>query len=343
MGKLGYYFRVAKSALSPKKVTRMVDRVYDRCGGKKSKFVLFWDMLWCGAKYGAGWNDYLIFAWYDMNAAQRDTYVTRVRNKNLILKLNDQSIADVIDNKGEFRKKFEKYLGRAVVDIKGLSLEDFAKFVENKDAIIAKPYIGESGKGIEKLNKANFESVEDFYTYVTSGKFGLIEELIVQHPDLMRLYPYAVNAYRIVTVYGDDNKVHCAYATAKFGAGGNFVDNMENGGLCCPIDMATGKLAGIAHTSSLKNFDRHPDTGVEFVGYQMPMVKEAVELCCKAALEVAPQVRFVGWDAFVTENGVGIIEGNDYPGYDFWQLPEHTPDKIGLMPFYRSVVPSAFK
>ena len=341
MGKIKYYFRIAKGALNPKKLFRMVSRVHERSG--KNSVVLFFDMLWCGLRYGAGWNDYLIFGWYDMNAAQRATYVTRVKNKKLITALNDQTQTDVIDHKGEFRKKFEKYLGRAVVDIKGLSFEDFCAFVADKDAIIAKPYIGESGKGIEKLKKANFANLEEFYAYVTSGKFGLIEQLIVQHPDLARMYPHAVNAYRIVTVVGDDGEVYCAYATAKFGAGGNFVDNMENGGVCCPIDRETGKICGIAHTSALKNYDRHPDTGVEFMGYQLPRVSEAVDLCRADAREVAPDIRFIGWDAFVTENGVGIIEGNDYPGYDFWQLPEHTPDKIGLLPFFKKIVPAAFK
>lgn len=340
MGKLGYYFRVAKSALNPGKFTKMVKRVHERSG--KNSFILFFDMLWCGVRYGAGWNDYLIFGWYDMNAAQRATYVTRVRNKKLITALNDQTKTDVIDNKGEFRKKFEKYLGRQVVDLKGLSKDAFAEFIADKDAIIAKPYIGESGKGIEKLKKADFDSVDSFYSYVMSGKFGLIEQIIVQHPDLARMYPDAVNTYRIVTVVGDDGEVYCAYATAKFGAGGKFVDNMENGGICCPIDRETGKICGCAHTSALKNYDCHPDTGIPLMGYQLPKVDEAVEICRAAAREAAPDIRFIGWDAFVTEDGVGIIEGNDYPGYDFWQLPEHTPDKIGLLPFFKKIVPGAF-
>ena len=268
-----------------------------------------------------------------------------MRNKKLILKLNDQTVTDVIDNKGEFRKKFAKYLGRAVVDVKGLSFEDFSAFVADKDSIIAKPYIGESGKGIEKLNKADFDSIESFYAYVTAGRFGLIEEIIVQHPDLARVYPHSVNAYRIVTVVGDDGEVYCVYATAKFGAGGNFVDNIENGGVFCPIDLETGTISGCANTSTktLTTFDSHPDTGVPFKGYKLPMVREAVDLCRAAALEVSPAIRFIGWDAFITEKGVGIIEGNDYPGYDFWQQPVHTPDKIGLMPFFKKVVPNAFK
>ena len=115
------------------------------------------------------------------------------------------------------------------------------------------------------------------------------------------------------------------------------MDNMENSGLCCPIDQDTGRICGVAHTSALINYDKHPYTGVELIGFKVPYVKEAIDLVKKAALEV-PEVKFVGWDVCITPDGPVIIEGNDYPGYDFWQLPEHTPDKIGLYPYYKALV-----
>ena len=40
-----------------------------------------------------------------------------------------------------------------------------------------------------------------------------------------------------------------------------------------------------------------------------------------------------------TENGPVIIEGNDYPGYDFWQLPAQTPEKRGMLPRIMELVP----
>ena len=127
-------------------------------------------------------------------------------------------------------------------------------------------------------------------------------------------------------------------ATAKFGAGGKFVDNLENGGICCPIDRETGRICGCAHTSRLVTSDEHPDTHIPLMGYQLPMVKEAIDLCLKAAL-VVEDMRFIGWDVYVSEKGPGIVEGNDYPGYDFSQLPEHTPDKIGMWAYYKKLIP----
>ena len=67
-------------------------------------------------------------------------------------------------------------------------------------------------------------------------------------------------------------------------------------------------------------------------------MKEVKELVLKAAM-VVPNVKYVGWDVAITPTGPVIIEGNDYPGYDFWQQPEHTPDKIGLLPYYKNLLP----
>ena len=70
----------------------------------------------------------------------------------------------------------------------------------------------------------------------------------------------------------------------------------------------------------------------------VPYVKEAIQLCQRAAL-VEPRMRYLGWDVCITPTGPVIVEGNDYPGYDFWQQPEHTPDRIGLWPYYKKVLP----
>ena len=50
-------------------------------------------------------------------------------------------------------------------------------------------------------------------------------------------------------------------------------------------------------------------------------------------------MRYLGWDVCITPDGPVIVEGNDYPGYDFWQQPEHTPDRIGLWPTYQKLIP----
>ena len=55
------------------------------------------------------------------------------------------------------------------------------------------------------------------------------------------------------------------------------------------------------------------------------------------AAQVIPQVGYVGWDVCFTPNGPCLVEGNPFPGHDIYQLPVHTPDKIGIMPRFREI------
>lgn len=298
-------------------------------------------MLWCAVRYGAGYHDYLIFAFWDMNSKQRSTYVTRVKNKKFDTICNDEKYTYVFDKKNEFYKHFKKFLGREYLDMTEADENAFTEFVEKFNTLIAKPQIGESGKGIEKLELKNFGSAKEMYSYVREKNFGTVEEVLKQHDALNTLYPHAINSLRIVTLVDDEGKPNCVYAVVKMGNEGKFVDNMENSGLACPLDRETGKICGVAHTSKLINFDTHPYTNVKLLGYEIPYLKEAVDLCLEAAM-VIPQFRYIGWDVCITPDGPVIIEGNDYPGYDFWQLPEHTPDKTGLIPYFKEKV-AAFR
>lgn len=336
MSQLRYIWRIITGS-SLTRLKNVLNRVHEMSG--QNRFYTLLDMLNCAVRYGAGYHDYLIFAFWEMNHKQRNSYMTRMRNKRLIEMLNDPNYSYIFLNKNEFDKRFKNFLRREFRDIKDIDFAEFKSFMADKDVIFAKPNVGESGKGIQRLVKSNFENLEAMYAYVMdpANNFGVIEQQIVQHEDLNAMYPHAINSYRIVTlVY--DGVPHCMYATCKFGNEGKFVDNVENSGICCPIDQETGKVDGVAHTSALINYDCHPYTGVKLMGYQLPYVKEAVELAKKAALEV-PEIRFVGWDICVMPDGPAVIEGNVYPGYDFWQLPEHTPDKIGLYHEYRKLVP----
>lgn len=325
---VGYITRVLGGA-SFKKMFTAIDKIHDKTG--KNKLKLFFDMLGCTVKYGAGYNDYIIFEFYNMKAKERKTYLTRMKNKKLVTMLNDEKYADIFDQKNLFDKKFAEFLGREVLDIAEIDFDEFKRFVTGKEEFFAKPYIGESGKGIEKIKVSDFESTEALYEYVTSKEknFGVIEELIVQHPQAAAIYPYSLNCLRVVTLV-NDNKPHILYAVFKTGNNKHFVDNLESGGLACHFDLDKGEITGQGHTSALINYDAHPETGIKFVGYKLPFMDEVKEMALKAAM-VIPEFRYVGWDICLTPNGPAIIEGNDYPAYDFPQLPDPDKPRIGLL------------
>ncbi len=326
---LGYIKRVLGGA-SFGKMKEAIGVVHEKSG--KNRVLTFFDMLGCSVKYGAGYNDYIIFEFYKLKAAQRKTYLTRLKNKYLVTTLNDDDYSYIFDEKNVFDKKFAAFLGREVLDLEDIDEARFEQFVSGKEFFFAKPYVGESGKGIEKIRVADYASVHELYAYVTDPekRFGVIEEVIEQHPDAARIYPYSLNCLRVVTLL-NEGKPYILYAVFKMGNNGKFVDNLENGGLACHFDLDKGEIIGPGHTSALVNYDAHPATGIPFVGYKLPFMEEVKELVKKAAL-VVPEFRYVGWDVCLTPNGPAIVEGNDYPAYDFPQLPDADKPAIGLIP-----------
>lgn len=326
---LGYIKRVLGGA-SFKKMKAAINTVHEKSG--KNKLLTFFDMLGCSLKYGAGYNDYIIFEFYKIKAKQRKTYLTRIKNKKLVTTLNGSRYSYIFDEKNVFDKKFKDFMGREILDLADIDYDEFKRFVHNKEDFFAKPYIGESGKGIEKIHVADFKSTDELYRYVKSPSknFGVIEEVIVQHPDAARIYPDSLNCLRVVTLV-NNGEAHILYAVFKMGNNGKFVDNLENGGLACHFDLDKGIITGQGHTSALVNYDAHPATGVKFVGYKLPFMDEVKEMVKKAAM-VIPEFRYVGWDVCLTPNGPAIVEGNDYPAYDFPQLPDDDKPRIGLIP-----------
>ena len=308
--------------------------VKEKCG--QSKLRSFFDILWCAARYGAGYYDYVMFGFYNMNGKQRDTYLTRVRNKKVIDMMNDITYSDEFDDKLIFNKKFARFLGRKTLNGETATVEQLAEFLEGQEAIFAKINHGDCGRGVQKLYVKDYESPEAMMAYLRENKLVVLEHVLPQHEEMARLHPSSVNCMRILTDLVDD-EVHIAYVVVKMGRGGGVCDNSGQGGILCRVDENTGKIRSVATDDYFNVFDKHPDTGIDFIGYQIPMFQEAIALA-KEAARVIPQVRHVGWDMAITPDGPAIIEGNDFPGTDLCQLAPHYPEKCGLWPYYKKLL-----
>lgn len=319
-----------------KEFFKTIDCVHEKTN--KSKISIFFDIITCTIKYGAGHNDYRIFEFYNMKPENRDTYLTRFRNKKIVEYLNDTAYREYFNDKSKFTARFSKYLKRDFGDIEKMSLEEFTKFIEKNQTIFCKPYKGDSGRGIEKLSLNDFKNAEAMYNYIKEKKIGVIEGVIKQHEGMAKVNPYAVNCMRLVTVVKPNKEVDVVYGVVKFGCTESFVDNMGFGAVSAPIDLETGKISADAQTCTGVVYKKHPVSNIEFKGFQIPLFNEAKELVKKAALEV-PQIRQVGLDICIGEKEPIIIEGNEWSDYMFWQLPAQTPNKIGLMPYYRKLLP----
>lgn len=327
MGKIKYILKRLKE-MDKKAMFEKIDSIHKKTG--KSKIYLLYDMQKCARKYGAGYMDYDLFEMYNLNKEQRDTYITRGRNNEIVRKYNNKEYFHIFENKDEFNTLFKDYIKRDWIKVKDTPKEKVIAFMEKHNEFMAKPIDGGCGHGIEKINTSNYKSLDEVYDKLTEGNNNFeLEEVIKQHSEVSKIYPDAINTVRVVTIL-KDNVPHVICAYFRIG-NGKYVDNFNSGGMVAPVNELTGEVVDRAIDKKKNLYENHPQTGAKIKGFKFPDWKKAISMC-KEASKVVPQMGYIGWDVCFTPNGPIFVEGNEFPGNDIYQLPEHTPNKIGMMP-----------
>lgn len=186
MGRLKYIFHCILH-MDYKSLFDTVKTVHEVSG--KNRIWLFFDIIKCGFKYGAGYKDYLLCAFYDLSDKQRATYVTRGINNSIVKSLNDPAYYHIFDNKSEFYTTFAEYLHREWLHFSKCTKEQFLDFMQDKDEIICKPDDASCGVGVEKLKKADYATLDAMYEDLKKKGADVIEEVVIQHPDMNRINP----------------------------------------------------------------------------------------------------------------------------------------------------------
>ncbi|NES81089.1 MAG: hypothetical protein F6K10_06610 [Moorea sp. SIO2B7] len=200
-------------------------------------------------------------------------------------------------------------------------LMSYETFIEKYEGFrgFCKPIYGKGARGIFTLGiqdgkifvNDDVVSLKTFQSYLKEKT--LLQEKIIQHEDMSKLYPSSINTIRLVTILKDRKAIPLA-AALRVGAYGNFVDNIKAGGMVAGINLETGKLQGNALFKYRKPgkpgiVTHHPNTGVALDGYQIPMFQECVDLACQFHRDLG-NLPTIGWDIAITPTTPCIIEGN---------------------------------
>ena len=327
MGKAKYLIkRILK--MNYKQFFDTIDEVHSKTN--KNKLAIFIDIINCGIKYQAGYIDYNLFEMYNLTKEERKTIITRGINNEILKKYNDQSKAYIFEDKALFNKLYDKYLNREWIYLKD-NLEEFKKYLKNKKEIIVKPLSLSCGKGVEKIKVSDYEP-EELYNHLIKTERFLVEDVAKQNKEISKIYPESVNTVRIVTL---NKKVVAAFI--RFGNLGNVVDNFNHDGMVTTINIETGIVEYPALDKKKNIYEIHPYTNEKIIGLQIPMWDKVKELCIEAC-SVTPEIGYIGWDVCVGEKEPCLIEGNDFPGHDLYQLPIHRNDGIGLLPIFKKAM-----
>lgn len=302
----------------------------------RSIFYVLYDMSKCILKDGVGYMEYNLFHFIDKAQEVRDTYVTFDKSQALFKLLNDREYMDVFDNKLLFNEKFKGYIGRDFIDAAHCTYEKFAQFCENKTSIFCKPKDSCSGKGIYKSIAINVDTdLKKLHQFMIAHDL-FCEDNIVQHPEMNKLHDSSINTIRITTVLNED-EVHVMYSLLRIGVGDMKVDNIASGGIYTVLSEEGKIINPCWSDKTITTYAKHPTSGFDLIGFEIPMFDKAVELCKKAA-KVEPRIRYVGWDVAITGDGPILVEGNQLPGYDMCQNYFASNSDVGLLPKFERIV-----
>lgn len=314
---------------------RETARMLHKKTGKPTGWLLM-DMSKCALKYNAGYMDYKIAEMYRLNDAQRRTVITRGISNEIVRRMNDKAYWHFFDDKTEFNTLFSKWVQRDWIKTDdSLTAEKLSAFLADKDQVIYKPLEGSSGQGIVKYKKEDWQELPLFMEQLSEAGDGLLEELVIQHPEMARMCPTSVNTVRIATLLGDKQE-GIVYAFLRIG-NGRVMDNVDCGGMAARVDLESGKLLTVGADKQGNTYEKHPMTGTPIIGFTIPFFEEAKQMCLEA-MRVVPQVRFVAWDVAITEKGPRFIEGNSFPSHAVPQFAAHYPDGIGILPEFRKFI-----
>lgn len=253
----------------------------------------------------------------------------------------------------------------------------FKSFIAKHPIFFAKPNDGQCGKGIQKIDAIAVDSflekqgikvdpgykiptdekinytvevlkneantyynarIRTLFKFLIDNKLYLLEEPIRQHAIMNLLNPSSVNTCRIVSVMNSKKEVTLMASFIRIGNGSAVVDNFNSGGMTAKVDIETGKIIEDAVNKEGKMFSKHPLSGTPINGFEIPYFKEAKEMVIKAAKK-SKNVRYVGWDVAITEKGPTLVEGNQYPGHDIYQVAEKLDENsMGVWPQFKKAI-----
>ena len=208
----------------------------------------------------------------------------------------------VCSNKGYYDNSFNK-----------ITFSDAEKVLQNIGKVFIKTTTEScGGKG---CTVANFVDGIDLNTNLSVaetlsslGSNFCVQELLVCHESIRRIYPNSVNTFRVIT-YILEGEVYCCPIIMRIGLGGSVIDNASAGGIFIAVDD-DGTLHKSAFTEYRKEYIVHPDTNIVFEGQKVEHLDKVIEVAKRLQFAI-PQVAVVNWDFTVNENGDPIlIEAN---------------------------------
>lgn len=284
-------------------------------GLRKDEWVkVFIDFVTSRICYKFSVMDYFVIGnGYTLSRYEKKRFFTEKRAIWLWNKVNDPNYIHYLYNKVDALEFFSDFVSRRWLYAPKSSFSEFMDFVNKTPVFIAKPVDKYEGEGIEKHSTSGVpeEDLKTLYNHLVSNGM-LLEECLKAHDDIY-LGTKSLNTFRLYTMMDGKGNVHVLKAKYRAGTGDAITDT-ASGCIAYPISIEHGVIEGpgINEVLNSKNYFYHPGSDKLVVGMKIPMWDRVLEVVTEAAKKI-PQIRYIGWDIAITNDGVEIIEGNHAP------------------------------
>ena len=298
-----------------RRVLRLLRDLSDKTGYSLFRHVV--DYIWSAIRHGTLIRQYTKGRFWRKSDMERQKCLTYLRMVRYMNRYNDKSYIQYLNEKPKFNAFFSEFVTRDWLYVPEADEERFKSFLELHRSFIAKPGAGVEGRGIRKLLSDDYKDIQSLYNDLKADDV-LIEECIIQHPHMV-FGNSSVNTVRTMTILDKAGKGHVVKAILRVGIGDSVVDNYAQGGSIYEVDVQSGVVVSFGQSKEGETHMIHPGTDIMMLGYQIPMWKLVIDISERAA-EYIPQVKIIGWDVAIMQNGVQLIEGNHNPDYELYEF-----------------------
>lgn len=288
---------------------------------------------------------------YQLDKNDPSLYINDVQRYTRTKRMVHPSLQEVLDNKFTFFLLINQLgLNSDVVPMLGLYVRGGVHVFPNDDQVslqhflqtrltvnekvFVKPLHGAEGRWVRSIGRTstgyrmNGEdvTVAEIRGWIERRRRPMIfERGIEQHEAQAAFNPDATNTLRVLTMpdVANAKRPFIAAAVQRIGTElSGHVDNWTQGGLSAKVDIEEGTLSRAGQLPdgrTPKWFSRHPDTGAQIEGAEVPFWQETRKLVLEAANRLS-FMEYIGWDIIISPTGPVILEGNINSGMNVIQV-----------------------
>jgi hypothetical protein len=269
-------------------------------------------------KHWVSYQEYAyMYEFYKKTEEEREEYLSLLKILYFYRRYGRGVVLPMLRDKQKFLRSFSEYIHRQWLYAPEATFEEFSQLITRYDCIL-KPCDEARGKGISKIYKeADHRNDKALFESCVKNRM-VVEQCVEACEELKAFHPQSLNTIRVVTVANKEKA--CVFSGVfRAGVGDNVVDNTHAGGVSAQINVKNGIIETDGADSMGNRYVCHPDSGIQFKGFQIPHWNEIVETCCEVARKLENPI--TGCDVVINKDGeVEFIEANYGPDLDVMQV-----------------------